>query len=151
MTTQENIKEQMKEAMRSKDTVKLTVLRGLLAAFTNELVATNRTPQDELSEEEVIGVITRASKQRKDAIDQFEKGGRQDLADNEKVELEIIEEFLPELMSEEEVEEVVRQHAEKLAVSDKSGMGQLMGSVMGELKGKADGGVVKNAVDKVLS
>ena len=151
MTTQENIKEQMKEAMRSKDTVKLTVLRGLLAAFTNELVATKRTPQDTLTEEEVITVITRASKQRKDAIEQFEKGGRQDLADNEKAELEIIEQFLPELMSEHEVTEVVQKIINELDIKDKSGIGQLMGRVMVELKGKADGGVVKNVVDKLLS
>ena len=151
MTTQENIKEQMKDAMRAKDTVTLTVLRSLLAAFTNELVATKRTPQDTLTEEEVITVITRASKQRKDSIEQFEKGGRTDLAEAEKVELEILSAFLPELMSEEEVTVVVQGIVDELGITDKSGIGQLMGRVMGELKGKADGTVVKNAVDKILS
>lgn len=151
MTTQENIKEQIKEAMRSKDTVKLTVLRGLLAAFTNELVATKRTPQDDLSEEEVIAVITRASKQRKDSIEQFKKGGREDLAESELVELDIISQFLPELMSEEEVTVVVQNIVDELEIKDKSGIGQLMGRVMGELKGKVDGGVVKKVVDNILS
>jgi len=151
MTTQENIKEQMKDAMRAKDTVKLTVLRSLLAAFTNELVATKRTPQDSLSEEEVMTVITRASKQRKDSIEQFEKGGRDDLAADEKAELEIISQFLPELMSEEEVTVVVQKIVDEMGIKDKSGIGQLMGRVMGELKGKADGGVVKSVVDKILS
>jgi len=151
MTTQENIKEQMKDAMRSKDAVKLTVLRGLLAAFTNELVATKRTPQDTLTEEEVIAVITRASKQRKDSIEQFNKGGRSDLANAEEAELEILSQFLPELMSEEEVTKVVQEIVDELGIKDKSGIGQLMGRVMGELKGKADGGVVKTVVDKILS
>ena len=151
MTTQENIKEQMKEAMRSKDTVKLTVLRGLLAAFTNELVATKRTPQDTLTEEEVITVITRASKQRKDSIEQFTKGDRMDLVEGEEAELAILSQFLPELMSEEEVTVVVQKIVDELGITDKSGIGQLMGKVMGELKGKADGGVVKTVVDKILS
>jgi len=151
MTTQENIKDQMKNAMRSKDTVKLTVLRGLLAAFTNELVATKRTPRDTLTEEEVLVVVTKASKQRKDAIEQFEKGGRQDLADNEKDELVILQTFLPELMSEEEVTAIVQKIVDDLNIKDKSGIGQLMGKVMGELKGKADGGLVKKVVDNILS
>jgi uncharacterized protein YqeY len=151
MTTQENIKDQMKDAMRAKDTVKLTVLRGLLAAFTNELVATKRTPRDTLTEEEVLVVVTKASKQRKDAIEQFEKGGRQDLADNEKDELVILQTFLPELMSEEEVTAIVQKIVDDLNIKDKSGIGQLMGKVMGELKGKADGGLVKKVVDNILS
>jgi uncharacterized protein YqeY len=77
----EQIKEKIKEAMKAKDTVALNVYRGLVTAFTNELVATGHTPQEMLSDEGALAVITRTAKQRKDAIEQFEKGGRQDLAD----------------------------------------------------------------------
>ena len=85
------IKEEVKIALLSKDTVRLSVLRGLLAAFTNELVATKRKPQEELSDEEIIAVIRRAVKQRKDSIEQFRKGGREELAKAEEDELKILE------------------------------------------------------------
>lgn len=148
MTIQETVKEKMKDAMRAKEEVRVRVLRGLMAAFTNELVTLGKTPQDALSDEESLVVITRASKQRKDAIDQFIKGGREDLADDEKAELAVIEEFLPELMSEEEIKKVVDAKKAEMGVTDKSQMGQFMGAVMGELKGKADGQLVKKVVDE---
>jgi hypothetical protein len=148
MTIQETVKEKMKDAMRAKDSVRVTVLRGLMAAFTNELVTLGKTPQDTLEDEKALVVITRASKQRKDAIDQFTKGGREDLAEDEKAELVILEEFLPELMSDEEIEKVVLAKKAELGVTDKSQMGQLMGQIMAELKGKADGQKVKEAVEK---
>src|SRR5665648_478486 len=98
MTLHEQIKNNIKESMKAGDKVRLEVMRGLVTAFTNELVATSRTPQDMLTDEEAIKVITRASKQRKDSIEQFTKGNRMDLVDAEKAQLAIIEEFLPKLM-----------------------------------------------------
>ena len=148
MTIQETVKEKMKDAMRAKDSVRVGVLRGLMASFTNELVTLGKTPQDPLDDEQALVVITRASKQRKDAIDQFTKGGREDLAEDEKAELVILEEFLPELMSDEEIEKVVLAKKTELGVTDKAQMGQLMGQIMAELKGKADGQKVKEAVEK---
>lgn len=151
MTLAEQITQEIKEAMKSKEEPKLTVLRGLKSAFTNELVASGKTPQDEVTDEIAMSVIKRASKQRKDAIEQFENGGRPELAEGEKTELEIIESYLPEMMPEEKVREIVLKKKEELGVSDKSGMGQLMGAVMKETAGEADGGVVKKIVDEVLS
>lgn len=136
--------------MRAKEEVKLGVLRALKTAFTNELVATKRTPQDELSDDEALTVIQREAKKRKDAIEQFEEAGRSELADGEKKELEVLQAFLPEMMSVEEIQKVVEKKKEELGVSDKSGMGQLIGAVMSELKGKADGGDVKKVVEEVL-
>ena len=95
----DKIQEQIKEALRAKDNIRLITLRGVLAAFTNEAVALKRKPQDKLSDGEAVAVIRRLTKQRKDSIEQFEKGGRKDLADNEKAELKILEEFLPAQMS----------------------------------------------------
>src|SRR3989344_7825468 len=97
------IRGQIKDAMRAKDTVKLGVLRGLVTAFTNELVATKRMPQEELTDEEVLNVIRRGVKQRKDSIDQFTKGGREDLAVSEQEELSVLETYLPAQMSRDEV------------------------------------------------
>lgn len=135
----------------AKDQVRLTTLRGVLSAFTNESVALKRTPQDKLSDEEALAVLKRLSKQRKDSIEQFEKAGRNDLSENEKAELKIIEEFLPAQMGEEEVRKVVKSKVEELGISDKSKMGQLMGAIIKETKGQADGGLVKKIVEELLA
>jgi len=151
MTTPETIREEMKNAMRAKDAVRLTVLRGILSAFTNELVATGKTPQDTLPDDQAMEVIKRAGKQRKDAIDQFTKGGRPELAADEEAELKIIEEFLPEQMSKEQIETIVTETIAEIGASTKQDMGKLMGALMPKLKGQADGKVVKEVVDAKLS
>ena len=149
MSLQTDIKAQMIEAMRAKDALRLSVIRGLMSSFTNELVAKKRMPNEELSDEEVLSVISRAVKQRKDSIEQFEKGGRADLAESEKQELSILESYLPAQMSREEVEAYVK---EKIAKEnpEKEKKGQFMGLIMKELKGRADGALVKEAVDNSL-
>lgn len=146
----EQIKNNIKEAMKARDTVRLEVMRGLVTAFTNELVATGKTPQDMLPDEEVIKVITRASKQRKDSIEQFTKGNRMDLVEVEKAQLAIIEEFLPKLMEVGEIEEVVKNKISELGVVDPTKKGIFMASVMKDLKGKADGSLVKEVVDRLF-
>lgn len=150
MTLHQQIKEEIKDALRAKAEVKLLVLRGLLSAFTNELVAQKRKPSEELSDEEALKVIGRAAKQRKDSIEQFTKGGRNDLVEKEEAELVILDSYLPQMMSKEEVEKVVQTKKDELGITDKSQMGQLMGAIMKELKGKADGGDVKSAVDSLF-
>jgi len=148
MSLQQQIKDGIKDAMKAKEEVKLAVLRSLSAAFTNELVAKGRKPIDELSDEEVLAVITRASKQRKDSIDQFVKGGRPELAESEQAELTIIESYLPTLMSEDEIKVVVAAKKVELNANDKSKMGIFVGAVMKDLKGKADGALVKKVVEE---
>ena len=150
MSLHEQIKNQIKEAMIARDSVRLEVMRGLVTAFTNELVATNRTPQDMLTDEEAIKVITRASKQRKDSIEQFTKGNRLDLVEVEKAQLVIIEEFLPKLMEEEEIEKIVKIKISELGDIDPTKKGMFMASIMKDLKGKADGSLVKEVVDKLF-
>lgn len=147
---QDSIKSQIKEAMMAKDAVRLEVLRGISAAATNELVAKGRKPQDQLTDEELIAVITRLSKQRKDSIDQFTKGGRMDLVTEEQAQLAIIETFLPKMMSQDEIRPIAIAKKETLGVADKSGLGKLVGAVMSELKGKADGNDVKAVVESLF-
>lgn len=147
MTLQETIKASLKEAMMAKDTVKMTVIRGLMSAFTNELVAIGRTPQDTLSDEEVLTVIRRGVKQRKDAIEQFIAGGRTDLADSEKAELTLLEAYLPAMMPREEIQKIAEAKKAELGIDDKSKVGMLMSTLMKELKGKADGADVKAVVE----
>lgn len=144
--THKELKEQIKEAMKAKDTVRLNVLRGISAAATNEAVAKGKGPTGELSDDELMTVIMRAAKQRKDSIEQFEKGGRSELAEGEKAELAVIEAMLPAQMSREEVVEAVKAKAAELGVTDKTGANKLMGALMKDLKGKADGNLVKEVV-----
>ena len=150
MSLHEQIKNNIKESMKAGNKVRLEVMRGLVTAFTNELVATGKTPQDMLSDEDVIKVITRASKQRKDSIEQFTKGGRQDLVESEMAQLKILEEFLPKLMEKSEVEKIAIAKKEELGITDGAKKGMLMSALMKDLKGKADGGVVKEIVDKLF-
>ena len=148
---QEKVTAGIKDAMKARDSVRLNALRGIKTAFTNELVASKRPPQDTLSDEEALRVISRLAKQRKDSIEQFTQGGRPELAEKEAQELAILEEFLPEMMPMEEIQKLVEAKKAELGVTDKSGMGRLMGTLMKELKGKADGKMVKDAVDAALS
>lgn len=147
---QEKIKVALKAAMIAKESEKVLVLRGISAAFTNELVSQGRPPQEPLSDEDCMKVIKRLAKQRKDSIEQFIGGGREDLADSEKVELAIIEAFLPAQMSEEEIESKIKA---KLAESpvDPTKKGQFVGAMLKELGGNADGALVKSVIDRLVS
>ena len=141
----------IKAAMIAKDAVKLTVLRGLVSAFTNESVAKGKTPQDELPDADAIAVIKRAVKQRKDSIEQFTKGNRLDLVDNEEAELKILETFLPQTMSKEDIKKIAEAKKAELGVTDKAGMGKFMGALMKDLKGQADGNDVKEVVESLFN
>lgn len=145
------IREELKEAMKAHDAVKLRTVRSMLTAFTNELVSTGRTPQTPLDDAGVLGVIKRLAKQRKESIAQFEAGGREDLAVVEREELVVLESYLPQMMSPEEIRPIVAAKIAELGAPDKSKMGMLIGSLMKELNGKADGGDVKAVVEELLS
>lgn len=147
----QQIKSSMKEAMMAKDAVRLSVIRGLLSAFTNELVAKGKTPQDQLGDEDVMTVISREAKKRKDSIQQFEAAGRPELAESEKAELAILESYLPTQMTMEEIIAYVAKKKAELGITDKSQAVDLIRPVMAELKGKADGKLVKEAIDVALA
>ena len=146
----EQIKGSIKEAMLARDTVRLSTLRAMVSSFMNELVAKNRKPNEMLTDEEVIVVITRLAKQRKDSIDQFRKGNREDLVKEEEAQLAILEIYLPKLMEKDEIEKIVKAKKEELQVIDATGKGKLMASIMKDLKGKADGVLVKEIVDSLF-
>lgn len=151
MTLHETIRAGIPEAMRAKDPVRLQTYRSLVTMMTNEIVAKKRKPDELLSDEEALAVLKRAANQRKDSIEQYEKGGRPELAESEKAELRVIEELLPPQMSPEEVEAVVQAKMTEMGISSKAEAGKFMGAVMQELKGRADGAVVKEVIDSLLS
>jgi len=151
MPLQQVIQNGVKEAMKAKDALRLTVLRGLLAGFTNELVAKGKKPQDEVTDDIALNVIKRAVKQRKDSIDQFTKGNRMDLVEVEQAELKVLETFLPQTMSREEIKKIAVAKKAEMNVTDKAGLGKFMGALMKEFKGKADGNDVKEVVESLFN
>tara|TARA_B100002051_G_scaffold276628_1_gene326256 strand:- start:27295 stop:27783 length:489 start_codon:yes stop_codon:yes gene_type:complete len=150
MTLHETIKAELKEAMKNKEAAKLRTIRFILSAATNELVASNRTPQEFLTDDETMAVIKRLAKQRKESITQYEAADRPELAEPEKEELEVLEAYLPQMMSTEEIKPVAEAKKAELGIDDKSKMGMLVGAVMKELTGKADGSDVKSVVEALF-
>ncbi len=146
----EQIKNSIKEAMLAKNAVLLETLRSMVSAFTNELVSKNRKPNEFLNDEEALAVITRLSKQRKDSIEQFKKGNREDLVKIEEAQLAILETYLPKLMEKSEIEKIAKNKKEELGIVDGTKKGLLMQALMKDLKGKADGGMVKEVVDSLF-
>lgn len=146
----EKVRAELAISMKARDSVKTNTLRGLLAAFTNELVAKGKKPTEQISDEDALTVIKRAAKQRRDSIEQFRKGNREDLAAKEETELRILETYMPKQASREEIEKVAKDVQAKMGITDRSKMGILMGTVMKELKGKADGNEVKSVVEGLL-
>jgi len=147
----QQIKATLKEAMIAKDTVKLSVIRGLLTSFTNELLTKGKMPQDMLEDADVMTVISREAKKRKDSIQQFEAANRPELAAPEKEELAILESYLPTQMTMDEITTFVATKKAELGITDKAQTVDLIKAVMPELKGKADGKLVKEAVDAALA
>lgn len=150
MSLHEQIKKEVHIALKEKNSSLLKALRNVVAALTNEAVSKGRTPSGILTDEETIAVLTRLAKQRKESIEQFEKGGRRELADEERGELEHLQKYLPQMMSEDEVRAVVVSKKEELGITDKSNAGLLIGAVMKELKNKADGNMVRKIVESSL-
>lgn len=145
----DQIKGDMKDAMKAKDDLRVQTLRMCIAACTNELVAKNMKPTDPVDDAMATTVLKRLAKQRKDSADQFTKGGRPELAEKEMKELGIIEAYLPQMASKDEIEKVAR--AKKIEMNvDVAGKGKLMGAVMKELGGNADSGLVKEVVDSLF-
>jgi uncharacterized protein YqeY len=145
-----DLRESLKTAMKAKDAVALTTIRSIMTACTNELVATSRTPQDQLTDEETLAVIKRLAKQRKESIVQYEAAGRHELAEPEKLELAVLEAYLPTMMTQEQITPIAEAKKFELGVTEKGKMGILVGAIMKELAGKADGGDVKAVVERLF-
>lgn len=136
-----------KDAMKSKDEVKKNTI-NLARAAIKQVEVDTRT---DLSDEEILPIIAKQVKMRKDALADFEKGGRTDLIDAYKKEIEILEVYLPAQLSEDEIKVVVVETAKELGIDGgKANMGKLMGPVMAKVKGQADGGAVKKVVMEFL-
>ncbi len=146
----EQIEAELKSALKSGEKEKAGTLRYLISAIKNYQIENKLKGEEYLKDEDIIAVVRRQVKQRKDSIAEYEKGGRQELAEKEKAELAVLEKYLPAQADEQKIRKVVKAKKEELGVTDKSGFGKLMGAAMAELKGQADGDVVKKVVEEEL-
>ena len=142
----ERILKDLTTAMKAKDTQRLQVLRSLKAKLLEKEIELRSGGHAEITEEDAIAVLTKAAKQRKESIQQFKDGNRADLAETEQTELKIIESYLPEPMSEEEIVAIIDAKIAQTGASGMQDLGKVMGPIMGQLKGKADGGLVNRLV-----
>ncbi len=147
MTLKEQITEDMKTAMRAKDSERLGTIRMLLAAVKQKEVD-ERVEVDDVM---LVGIVDKLIKQRKDSISQFSAAGRQDLADKESAELKVLEAYLPQRLSAEEIQAEVAAIVAELGAKGPADMGKVMGAVKGTLAGKADMGLVSAAVKAALA
>ncbi len=147
----ERLNEDLKEAMRAKDKVRLRTLRSLRAALRDKEIEIGADVEEGLEEDEELRVLQKQAKQRREAIEQYESAGREDLLEKEEEELEIIEEYLPRQLTDDEIEEVVDEAIASTGSSSMADMGKVMGSAMGELRGRVDGNRVREIVTRKLS
>lgn len=146
MNLSERLNEDMKQAMRSKDKFKLSTIRMIRATIKNQEIDLKRT----LDDAEVLDILSREIKQRKDALQEFEKAGRDDLAETVKAEIVIVAEYLPTQLNEEEVKAIVQETIQETGASSKADMGKVMAALMPKVKGRADGKLVNQTVQQYL-
>lgn len=146
MSLQEKLQEDLKAAMKSKDSRRLSVIRLAKAAIKNTEIAKKK----ELGDDEVLEVLNREVKQRRDAIPEFQKGNRPDLVENLEAEIAILMEYLPQQMSEEEIRQAVKEVVAAVGAKDARDMGKVMGALMPKVRGKADGRLVNQVVKELL-
>lgn len=153
MTLKEKIKLNLNSALKQGKSIEVLVLRQLLAAFLNkekEKRFQQKQNQVELTDQETIEVASSEAKKRREAIREFEKGDRQDLVEKEKQELKVLEEYLPEQLSEQEIEKLVVEAINKTQAKQIQDMGKVMAELMIKVKGKADGELVSKIVKQQL-
>ncbi|MRH43081.1 GatB/YqeY domain-containing protein [Aquibacillus halophilus] len=148
MSLAERLNQDMKQAMKDKDTTAKNVIRMVKAAIQNDAI---KLGKGELSEEEELTVLTRELKQRKDSLLEFKEAGRNDLVEKLDDEIKVLQAYMPKQLSQEELEQIVLEIIKEVDASTKKDMGKVMTALMPKVKGKADGAQVNQLVQKHLS
>jgi uncharacterized protein len=146
MKLAERLNEDMKQAMKDGDKFRLSTIRLVRAAIKNQEIELRRP----LDDSETLNILSRELKQRRDALQDFERAGRDDLVTNVTGEIEIITQYLPQQLNEEEVKAIVVQTMQETGASSKADLGKLMGALMPKVKGRADGKLVNAIVQQFL-
>src|SRR5699024_4399672 len=148
MSLLDRLNNDMKQAMRAKDKEKLSVIRMVKASLQNEAI---QLGVDTLEEDDELTILSRELKQRNDSLDEFKSAGRDDLVEKMEKEIEILKVYMTEQLSEEELEELVKQTIQEVNALSKKEFGKVMGAIMPKVKGKADGASVQKLVQKHLN
>ncbi|MFH1665740.1 MAG: GatB/YqeY domain-containing protein [Candidatus Omnitrophota bacterium] len=143
----DDIRKRLTQALKNRETVRISVLRMLISDVRNREIADR---EKELGDEKVLDVIRKMVKRHKESIEQFRQGGRQDLVDKEEEEMKVVEEYLPEQMTEAELEKVISEVIKGTGAVTPTDMGKVMGSVMDRVKGRADGKLISRMVREKL-
>jgi uncharacterized protein len=151
MSLKTRISDDIKTAMKAKDKVRLETVRSIKKVILEKETLVRPSGQEELTEEQELEVLSQLAKQRRDSIDQYQKAGREDLAATESAELAIIEEYLPQQLTEAEIEAVIDQLIAQTGATGAKDMGKVMGPAMQQLKGRADGAKVQALVKAKLA
>ena len=151
MSLKDRIGEDIKSAMKAKDKIRLETVRSIKKVILEKEVALRPKGQDSLTEEQEIEVLSQQAKQRRDSIEQYRNGGREDLAEKEAQELAIIETYLPKQLSNEEVNSILDEIIASVGATTAKDLGKVMGVAMKQLKGKADGKKIQAMVKEKLS
>lgn len=150
MSLKNRLTENIKTAMKAKDKIRLETIRSIKKAVMEKEISLRPEGQDTLTEAQELDILAQQAKQRRDSIEQYSKAGRDDLADREAQELVIIEEYLPQQLSEEELSQLIDEIITKVGAKLPKDMGKVMGMAMKQLKGKADGKQVQAMVKAKL-
>ena len=148
MGLREQLREDLKAAMRAQDATRRGTIRMLEAAIKNAEIEKRGQA---LEDPDILAILQRQLKQRRDSIEQFERGGRKDLADIERAEIEVIQAYLPEQLSEDDIEAAAKRIIGQTGATGPGDRGKVMGPLMQELRGKADGSAVNSIVSRLLS
>ncbi|MTI49391.1 GatB/YqeY domain-containing protein [Sporosalibacterium faouarense] len=146
MSIKQRLMDDLKAAMKSKDKVRKNVVTMIRAAIKQSEV----DQRIELTDEDIIDIISKQGKQKRDALEDFKKAERQDLIDLTETELDILSEYLPQQLTEEEIDEIVKMAIDEVGANSSKDMGKVMGKVMPKVKGRADGGIVNRIVRQYL-
>lgn len=147
MTLLDRLNQDMKQAMKNKDKETLSVIRMVKASIQNESI---KLGKDTLSEDEDLTILSREVKQRKDSLQEFKNAGREDLVEKTENELDILAQYLPKQLSDEELTSIIQETIKEVNASSMKDMGKVMGSVMPKVKGQADGTKIKQIVEQKL-
>jgi len=147
----DRIADDLKDAMRARDDVRRRTLRSIRSALMTKEIDEREGGEGTLNEKQELAVLQKEAKQRRESLEQFEAAGREDLAQKEREELDVIEEYLPSQLSEDELRNEVQSIIEDVGASSMADMGAVMGRAMGALRGRADGNRVREIVEDLLS
>ncbi len=146
LSLSDRLNDDMKQAMRSQEKFKLSVIRMVRSSIKNMEIDLKRT----LNDQEVLDVLQREMKLRKDALDEFEKAKRDDLTENLRVEIRILSAYLPEQLDEEQLKSIIQATIIEVGATSKAEMGKLMAALMPKVKGRADGSIVNQLVQQLF-